>query len=142
MAQKRLYVVGGRYDYWAIDLCDPERKLPIGDPVDRFRTRKQAEKLCTALNEAYHAGLEDSKDQQGRYLIFGETHESDANMINLEFVPSAEGPEDAYEQFKDGFLVHQRSRMTSCHVRIVSVVPIHRYYVEGEVGDENDENGE
>ena len=59
MSKQRIYVVGGRYDYWAIDICDTERRLPSGDPVDRFRTRKQAERICNALNEAYIAGFED-----------------------------------------------------------------------------------
>lgn len=62
MTRKRVYIVGGRYDYWAIDICDTERQLPKGDPVDRFRTRKQAERICNALNGAYNAGLEDGKE--------------------------------------------------------------------------------
>lgn len=70
------------------------------------------------------------------YIVFGETNESENNLVILDMVGTADSPEDAFEHFKNGMLGEQRKLMTSREVRIVGISIMYRYLVEGEIGDE------
>ena len=78
----------------------------------------------------------DSEHLTDSYLVFGETSESENNLVVLDKVNTAESHEAAFEHFKSGMLEDQRTIMTSREVRVVKISPIYRYVVDGEIGDD------
>ena len=86
--------------------------------------------------------LENKDMLQGRdtltdsYIVFGETNESENNLVILDMVGTADSPEDAFEHFKNGVLEEQRAIMTSREVRVVGISIIYRYVVDGKIGDD------
>jgi hypothetical protein len=55
----RTYVASGRNGYWAVDQYRPQRSGGTYGNALIFRTRKDADKVAAALNEAYEAGRSD-----------------------------------------------------------------------------------
>lgn len=51
----RMYMVQKRYDYWAIDVYQDDSMLRT---IQTFKTKKMAENIANALNEAYYAGYD------------------------------------------------------------------------------------
>lgn len=66
-----------------------------------------------------------------RYIVFGETTESEANMVIIGY-ESAKSPKGAWEAFKarGDYFEAQKSTLTDHEVRIAELGKIHRFYVD------------
>ncbi len=66
-----------------------------------------------------------------RYIVFGETIESEANMVIIGY-ETVGSPEGAWEAFKakGDYFEAQKSVLTAHEVRIAELGKIHRFYMD------------